>query len=83
MSIAREQYLGDDVEYATTAYDACRDADALILLTEWLQYRRPEWSVVRGLLKEPVVFDGRNQFEPARMREIGFRYYPIGREQVE
>jgi UDPglucose 6-dehydrogenase len=83
MSIAREQYLGDDVEYATTAYDACRDADALVLLTEWLQYRRPEWSVVRGLLKEPVVFDGRNQFEPARMRELGFRYYPIGREQVE
>jgi UDPglucose 6-dehydrogenase len=83
MSVARAQYLGEEVEYTTTAYDACREADALILLTEWLQYRRPDWSAVREGLKEPVVFDGRNQFEPARMRDLGFRYYPIGREQVE
>jgi len=80
--VAREWYLGDRIEYAVDEYEACRDADALVIVTEWLQYRRPDWRRLRGLLKNPIVFDGRNLFRPDRMREDGFEYYPIGREQV-
>jgi len=80
--VAREWYLGDRVEYADDEYDACRDADALIVVTEWQQYRRPDWSRLSGLLEAPIVFDGRNLFRPERMRAEGFEYYPIGREQV-
>ena len=57
-------------------------ADALVVVTEWLQYRRPDWQRVKRFLATPIVFDGRNLYEPARMRTHGFEYYPIGREQV-
>ncbi|MFW6084127.1 MAG: UDP-glucose dehydrogenase family protein [Gemmatimonadota bacterium] len=80
--VAREWYLGDRVQYADDEYDACAEADALIVVTEWLQYRRPDWDRVSSLLARPIVFDGRNLFRPDRMREAGFEYYPIGREQV-
>jgi len=80
--VARDWYLGDRVEYADDEYEACREADALVVVTEWLQYRRPDWGRLRGLLSTPVVFDGRNLFSPDRMRAEGFEYYPIGREQV-
>jgi len=80
--VAREWYLGDRVEYAEDEYEACRGADALIVVTEWLQYRRPDWSRLGGLLAGRIVFDGRNLFRPDRMRAEGFEYYPIGREQV-
>lgn len=80
--VAREWYLGDRVEYADDEYDACGGADALIVVTEWQQYRRPDWSRVAELLEASIVFDGRNLFRPERMRSEGFEYYPIGREQV-
>ncbi|MGD8494647.1 MAG: UDP-glucose/GDP-mannose dehydrogenase family protein [Gemmatimonadales bacterium] len=80
--VARDWYLGDRVEYAEDEYDACEGADALIVVTEWQQYRRPDWKRLAGLLSAPVVFDGRNLFRPERMRSEGFEYYPIGREQV-
>jgi len=79
---ARDWYLGGRVEYADDEYDACRGADALIVVTEWQQYRRPDWGRLAGLLEAPIVFDGRNLFRPERMRGEGFEYYPIGREQV-
>lgn len=82
MEVARELYLGDSIAYAEDEYEACREADALVLVTEWLQYRRPDWERLRGLMRRPVVFDGRNIFEPSRMRSLGFRYFPVGREQV-
>jgi UDPglucose 6-dehydrogenase len=81
-STARRWYLGDRVEYPGDEYAACRGADGLVILTEWLQYRRPDWERISGLLEERVVFDGRNLFDPGRMRSLGFEYYPIGREQV-
>lgn len=80
--VARAWYLGDRVDYAVDEYEACQGADALIIMTEWHQYRRPEWSRVKACLREPIVFDGRNLFQPGRMREAGFEYYPIGMEQV-
>lgn len=83
METARSFQLGDRVAYSEDAYSACEGSDALIVATEWLQYRRPDWDVVRDALRTPVVFDGRNLFKPSRMRALGFAYYSIGREQVE
>jgi UDPglucose 6-dehydrogenase len=81
--VARKWYLGDRIDYAGDEYSALRGADALVVLTEWLQYRRPDWQKVKGALSAPVVFDGRNLYDPSRMRRHGFEYYPIGREQVK
>jgi UDPglucose 6-dehydrogenase len=80
--VARKWYLGDRVTYAPDEYAALGEADALVVVTEWLQYRRPDWDRVKNRLKAPIVFDGRNLYEPRRMRRHGFEYYPIGREQV-
>lgn len=60
-------------------YDCLEGSDALLILTEWSQYRRPDFERIRRLLKEPVIFDGRNLFEPAKMKGLGFEYYSIGR----
>jgi UDPglucose 6-dehydrogenase len=83
MDVARDLHLSDRVEFADDEYEACRDADALIIVTEWLQYRRPDWTRIESTLKQKIVFDGRNLFEPSRMRRQGFEYYPVGREQVQ
>ncbi|MEJ2313131.1 MAG: UDP-glucose/GDP-mannose dehydrogenase family protein [Gemmatimonadales bacterium] len=82
MDVAKEWHFGDRVDYAVDEYEACRDADGLLIVTEWLQYRRPDWAAVADRLKKPVVFDGRNLFDPERMRQQGFSYYPIGRIQI-
>jgi UDPglucose 6-dehydrogenase len=79
---ARELDLGERVEFADDEYAACDSADALFVVTEWFQYRRPDWQRIRDAMRNPIVFDGRNLFEPWRMRELGYEYYPIGREQV-
>ena len=79
MDAARELHLGESVEYAGDEYAACQDADGLLLVTEWLQYRRPDWTAVKSAMRQQVVFDGRNIFEPARMKAMGFEYYSIGR----
>ncbi len=82
LDAARERF-GDRVEYADDEYAACEAADALVLVTEWLQYRRPDWGRLQGVMERPVVFDGRNLFEPDRMGERGFAYHPVGRRSVE
>ena len=83
METARSFQLGDRIAYGEDAYSACEGSDALIVATEWLQYRRPNWDIVRDALRSPIVFDGRNLFKPSRMRALGFAYYSIGRGQVE
>jgi len=65
--------------YCNNMYEACEGSDALVLVTEWNEFRRPDFEKVRGLLKAPVVFDGRNQFKVSRMKEKGFKYFSIGR----
>jgi len=67
------------VEYAGDAYEAARDAHALIILTEWNQFRNLNWERMKKLLREPVVVDLRNIYEPARMQALGFRYACVGR----
>jgi UDPglucose 6-dehydrogenase len=64
-------------------YDCLDGADALLVLTEWHSYRTPDFHRIRGALAEPVVFDGRNLWDPARMREMGFQYVSIGRPAVQ
>lgn len=72
--------LGDAVIYASDIYDAAKGADALLLLTEWKQFRLPSWARVHNLMRNPIVFDGRNIYDPAEMRKNGFEYYSIGRK---
>ena len=79
---ARELHLGDTIDYADDEYAACTGADALIVVTEWLQYRRPDWGRVAERLARPIVFDGRNIYEIEKMRAAGFEYYSIGRASV-
>ncbi|MDP2479265.1 MAG: UDP-glucose/GDP-mannose dehydrogenase family protein [Candidatus Palauibacterales bacterium] len=83
MEVARARHFGDRVDYCDDEYEACVGADALVIVTEWLQYRRPSWERLSDTLLERTVFDGRNLFEPRRLGDRGFRYYPIGREAVE
>lgn len=77
---ARNVYLkeNDRVEYVGNKYDALVGADALILITEWKEFRSPEFTEIRRLLKEPVIFDGRNQYDAESLKENGFTYYQIG-----
>ena len=74
-----QRRLGDAVIYARDMYDAVLGADALLLLTEWKQFRLPSWEVVRRSMSRPVVFDGRNIYDPAELRGMGFSYASIGR----
>ncbi len=71
--------LGDRISYAKTPLDAVDGADALLLVTEWNEFRNLELDDLRERLKEPVIFDGRNIYEPERLRSEGFTYYGIGR----
>lgn len=74
--------LGDTVEFTETNYDTLPGADALIIHTEWNPYRRPDFERMRRAMLEPVIFDGRNLYAPARMKELGFEYYSVGRPAV-
>lgn len=71
--------IGDRVVYATDMYDAALDADALLLLTEWKQFRLPSWKVIEKSMKQPVVIDGRNIYDAEDMKELGFDYCCIGK----
>ncbi|MCU0970055.1 MAG: UDP-glucose/GDP-mannose dehydrogenase family protein [Rubrivivax sp.] len=67
------------LRYADSAMDALRDADALVVVTEWKEFRSPDFDGIRAALREPVVFDGRNMFQPAAVRRAGIEYHGIGR----
>ena len=70
--------LGDKVSYAVDIYDSVLDADGIILVTEWNEFRLPSWSVIKKVVKTPVVFDGRNIYNRTDLQEAGFKYYCIG-----
>jgi UDPglucose 6-dehydrogenase len=78
MDTARRLF-GRSITYARSAYDALRHADGVLVVTEWNEFRRPDFERMRRLMRAPVVFDGRNVFTPALMQQHGFRYYSIGR----
>lgn len=74
--------IGDIIEYARDQYEALVDADALLMVTEWNDFRVLNYKVLAKLMKNRLIFDGRNLYEPSEMREFGFTYYSIGREPV-
>lgn len=69
-----------DLRYAENAKDALQDADALIIVTEWKAFKSPDFGIIKARLKQPIIFDGRNLFEPADLKAMGFEYFGIGRE---
>ncbi|MET0153233.1 MAG: UDP-glucose/GDP-mannose dehydrogenase family protein [Candidatus Binatia bacterium] len=77
-----QRFFGDQVSYHAINYDALGGADALLILTEWNEFRRPDFARMKRLLKQPVIFDGRNLYEPDDMRQLGFVYHSIGRSPV-
>ncbi|MEQ9186206.1 MAG: UDP-glucose/GDP-mannose dehydrogenase family protein [Cryomorphaceae bacterium] len=77
-----QQKLGDAIQYASNEYDALDNADALIICTEWSVFRTPDFRELDKRLKEMTIFDGRNLYTPAKMRERGYYYKSIGRETV-
>lgn len=77
---AKECYLkgNDKVNYVTSKYTALNDADAMILVTEWKEFRSPDLDEIKKRLKNPIIFDGRNQYDRKELQKMGFEYYQIG-----
>ena len=71
--------IGERIEYADTNYDALAGADALVIVTDWNEYRHPDFGRIKDALKTPVVVDGRNLYDPRKMKNVGFTYASIGR----
>jgi UDPglucose 6-dehydrogenase len=78
MHTARRLF-GDRIAYCTHSYDALNGADALVVVTEWNEFREPDFKKIKQLLKSPVIFDGRNIYSPETLRGLGFQYFSIGR----
>ncbi len=75
-------YFTKSVEFVNEQYEALKEADALMILTEWNEFRNPDFEKIKNGLKSKLIFDGRNIFEPDKMNELGFTYYSIGRKPV-
>ena len=74
--------FGDRISYHSTNYDALSGADAMLILTEWNEFRHPNFQRIRERLKQPVIFDGRNLYDPDLMKALHFTYYSIGRRPI-
>jgi len=74
--------LGDSIKYAKISYEALEGADALIIVTEWNEFRNPNFEKIRSLIKDPVIFDGRNLYDLDKLKDLNFVYYSIGRKTV-
>jgi len=81
LGVARSIF-GDRVTYHRVNYEALDGADALLVVTDWNEFRRPDFTRMKQLLRRPVIFDGRNLYDPEVMRQHGFTYLPIGRMPV-
>ncbi|MBP9561580.1 MAG: UDP-glucose/GDP-mannose dehydrogenase family protein, partial [Syntrophorhabdaceae bacterium] len=83
MEVARGIFKGNkNITFGQNQYDVLKDADCLILVTEWLSFREPDFEKMKALMKSAVIFDGRNQYNPKKMLELGFKYTCIGRKNV-
>lgn len=78
-----KRQVGDRISYAASQYEALQDADALIIATEWNEFRTPDFKKIAGSLKNRAIFDGRNLFELTAMRQLGFHYVSVGRETIK
>jgi UDPglucose 6-dehydrogenase len=77
-----KQVISEKVEFVSDQYHALKDSDALLVLTEWNEFRNPDFSIMKKTMKSNLIFDGRNVFEPEKMKEAGFTYISIGRKSV-
>jgi UDPglucose 6-dehydrogenase len=71
--------LGDKVEYVSSKEEALKGADALVIVTDWDEFKTPNWNEVKSSLKNPIIIDGRNMFDPKEMKDLGFTYKSVGR----
>jgi UDPglucose 6-dehydrogenase len=71
-----------NIHYGESAYDAAADADAIVIVTEWNEFKQLNLERLKGLMRTPVLYDGRNIYDPHRMRRMGFRYTGIGRPRA-
>jgi UDPglucose 6-dehydrogenase len=78
-TVEARKIFGDRIVYAPRNYDALDGASALLVLTEWNEFRRPDFQRIKKLLKDPIIFDGRNIYDPGELEKLGFDYYSIGR----
>jgi UDPglucose 6-dehydrogenase len=79
VAVETAQRVLDDVEYCPNPYAVAQDADALMLVTEWNEFKQLDMRRVKSLMRQPVLIDGRNIYDPTRMRELGFTYRGMGR----
>ncbi|MEO1381628.1 MAG: nucleotide sugar dehydrogenase, partial [Bacteroidota bacterium] len=77
-----KKYTDLEIEYADNQYDALGNADALLIVTEWNEFRAPDFDRIKASLKQPVIFDGRNVYDLRTMKESGFEYFSIGRRAI-
>jgi len=82
MELAKTMLGEKNIEYVSNYYDVLKDADALLLITEWNQFRRPDFERMKSIMKNPLIFDGRNQYDLMKMKERGFDYFSIGRDFI-
>jgi UDPglucose 6-dehydrogenase len=78
----RDWFSDRHLELFEHQYDALKEADAMVLVTEWKPYRQPDLPLMKRLMKQPVIFDGRNQYNPSQLRTEGFEYFGIGRGAI-
>ena len=74
-----ERIFGERIDYGENEYDVLDGADALVIVTEWLAFRNPDFAKMKTLMRQPVIVDGRNLYEPAKLRDMGFTYRAFGR----
>ena len=81
---ARHFYLKDvpNVSYFDSKYETLKNADAMVLLTEWKEFRSPDFEELKSQLKTPIIFDGRNQYNDTELQKMGFEYYQIGKNNI-
>ena len=72
-----KKIFGDKIEYGDASYSILSNADALILLTEWNEFRNPDFERIKSLMKKPIIFDGRNQYDRKYLGTLGFEYYQV------
>jgi len=77
-----KKILGNKIVYSTDSYQAVTGADALIIATEWSLFRTPDFDIMSAVMKNKVIFDGRNLYDPVRLKELGFHYNSMGREEI-
>jgi len=78
MENVKKSFKGN-INFVNDQYEAVKDSDALFIATEWNEFKQIDLNKVKSLLKSPVIFDGRNIYEPITMKELGFKYYSVGR----